>query len=171
MVKFNDILFFMKPKLLLAITLCCLIGSCICKIQAQNLILKFNDGTEKSTALKSLNKITFVGTNMILTYAAGTTDSFIESVIKKMVFNVVSGIVGVSGDETAFSVYPNPVSDVLSLRNVAEGKTFAKVYRFDGALVIVKQITSIDPQIDVSSLTKGFYVLKVHNQALKFIKL
>jgi len=161
----------MKLKLLLAITLFYLIGSCTSKIQSQNLILKFNDGTEKSSGLNSLNKITFSGTNMILNYTDGTTGSFSESTIKKMVFNVVSGTQSILGDETTLVVYPNPASDYISLRNTPEGATTVKVFRLDGALLVSKQITSEDKQIDISTFTKGFYLLKVNNQALKFIKL
>lgn len=71
----------MKLRLLFTILLVWLIGISIPRLHAQNLTLKFTDGTEKSSALSLLGKITFSGSNLVLNYADGTTDLFSESLI------------------------------------------------------------------------------------------
>lgn len=88
-----------------------------------------------------------------------------------MVFNVVSGTQSVIGAETTLTVYPNPASDYISIKNSVEGLMNVRIYSLDGAVLLTAQIFSSSQQINVSSLSKGFYLLKVNNQALKFMKL
>jgi hypothetical protein len=162
----------MKRRLLFIAILAAFIGLSITKMQSQsNLILRFNDGSEKSSALSSIGKIIFSGTNMILNYNDGTTGAYDESLVNKMVFNVVSGIEPVTGTSSELSIYPNPATDYISLKNTPEGEVNLCIYSLDGAVLISSELLSAAQQIDISALKKGFYVIKVNNQAMKFMKL
>jgi hypothetical protein len=160
----------MKKKTLLA-TLVCLIGLGVNTVRCQNnLILKLADGTEKSSILSSLGKITFSGTNMILNYNDGTTGVFDESSVTKMVFSTVSAVETVSATGNELAVYPNPASNFIAIKNAPEQQFNYSIYGLDGSLLISAKQTA-GSQINISNLQKGFYVIKVNNQAMKFLKL
>ena len=61
----------------------------------------------------------------------------------------------------AFSVYPNPVQDFITVKSVDEVSSL-RIYSVTGALHKVVDMTSQDGRdIDVSDLSKGVYLLKV----------
>jgi hypothetical protein len=160
----------MKKKTLLA-TLVCLIGLNVNTVRCQNnLILKLVDGTEKSSVLSILNKITFSGTNMILNYNDGATIIFDESLVKKMVFSSVSAVETVAATGNEFAVYPNPAKNYITIKNTADQELSYSIYGLDGAMLMSATQTA-GTQINISSLQKGFYVIRVNNQAMKFLKL
>jgi uncharacterized membrane protein len=76
------------------------------------------------------------------------------------------------GRNNTISIYPNPVSDILYFNGAGKIEK-AEVYNMVGQ--IVRSFTSIEDQIDVSSLPKGNYILKISEkggkqQSHKFIK-
>ena len=70
------------------------------------------------------------------------------------------------------AIYPNPVSDVLTVNTSQEMQ--AKVYSTTGQLLISQTIGEDNNKINVESLTKGVYILKLYNNGIestrKFIK-
>jgi len=61
----------------------------------------------------------------------------------------------------AFSVYPNPVQDFITVKSVDELSSL-RIYSVTGALYKVVDMTSQNGRdIDVSDLSKGVYLLKV----------
>lgn len=96
------------------------------------------------------------------------TEIYIDDVL------YADGVAGVS-DAVAntFSIYPNPVSDVLNIRaktNVEE----VVVYDALGKAVLNVRPEVISPKIDMSSLTSGMYFVKIsagnNSQTFKVIK-
>lgn len=68
------------------------------------------------------------------------------------------------------SVYPNPVKDFVTIKSLAKIES-ADVYSTAGQLVFTSK-NILDNKIDLSSLTKGIYILKVKtNQGLQTVKL
>jgi hypothetical protein len=161
----------MKKRLLLTTILILFLGIGVAKSQ-NSLILKFTNSTEKSSTLASLDKITFSGTSIMLNYTNGTVGSFEESTIKNMIFqSVVAGIEPLNVTEGKLNIYPNPASDYISLQNAPDGALSFSIYALDGALLMSSKLSTTDQQIDISALKKGFYMIKVSNQAMKFLKL
>lgn len=72
-------------------------------------------------------------------------------------------------ESNAFSVYPNPVANQLSLEGVKIG-TEVKVYNIAGALVKSHLVNESLTQINVSDLSKGVYFIQSDNASTKFIK-
>ncbi len=75
-------------------------------------------------------------------------------------------------NKNTISIYPNPVTDILYFNGAGK---IEKAEVYDMAGQIVKSFTSIEDQVDVSSLVKGNYVLKLSekggkHQNHKFIK-
>jgi hypothetical protein len=63
---------------------------------------------------------------------------------------------------TSFSVYPNPVEDVLTLSQVSE----FELYTITGVLIE----KGVSDSVDFSSLSKGTYILKTKNQVIRVLK-
>ena len=59
-----------------------------------------------------------------------------------------------------FSIYPNPVIDVLNIRSTTSVDAIA-VYDVLGKLVLSTTPDTISPSIDMSALTSGVYLVKV----------
>jgi len=84
----------------------------------------------------------------------------------------VNGTIGASDDFSAdkFSVYPNPVQDVLNIRSTTSVDAIA-VYDVLGKLVLEATPDAISPSVDMSALTSGAYLVKVTiNGASKTVK-
>lgn len=107
-------------------------------------------------------------------YLGGIGANFIEGdakgfLIKLPGANLASNEV-VSSDK--ISVYPNPVKDIVTIKS-SENITAAEVYALTGQSVFsAKKV--IDNKLDLSSLNKGIYILKVEtakgSQTIKLIK-
>jgi len=73
-------------------------------------------------------------------------------------------MVGVLGADDfsadVFSVYPNPVTDLLNIHTVAAVDAIA-IYDVLGKLIIETAPDTISPSIDMSALTSGVYIVKV----------
>lgn len=65
-------------------------------------------------------------------------------------------------------VYPNPVKNSLSVSGITKDQQY-EIYSMDGKMIKTGTYSS-GKTIDVNTLTKGVYFLKVSNQNLKFIK-
>ena len=72
--------------------------------------------------------------------------------------------------EDKMILYPNPASDKLYLKNVNDENLNISIFSISGIqLLKITALKSSEP-IDISSLPKGFFVLKINDQAIKFTK-
>lgn len=84
----------------------------------------------------------------------------------------VEGTITSTDDFSAdkFSVYPNPVQDVLNIRSTTSVDAIA-IYDVLGKLVLETTPDAISPSVDMSALTSGAYLVKVTiNGASKTVK-
>ena len=163
----------MKQKLFFLI-LILVAGMSVSEADAQNLVIKTNDGKETAKPLTSLKNVTFPDGNLLLTYKSGSTDSYSISSISKLFFgDAVTGTDNYAPSETAekLSVYPNPTADIINIRNAPEGSSTVRIYRMEGVMVLNEEVSPDCLSIDVSTLPKGCYLLTLNGQAFKFIKL
>jgi len=101
-----------------------------------------------------------------------SVDASCENYFDNILF--VNGTLGV--DEFAvdeFSVYPNPVQDILNIKSSTVIETVV-VYDILGKVVLQAQPNKISPSLDVSTLSSGAYLVKISNgtsaKTLKIIK-
>jgi len=163
----------MKLKLFSALFLFALFGIGVMNLQSQTVslgIMKW-DNSDKSVDVNSLRKITFGSGNLILNYQTGNVENVPASSIRKMVFTSVTGVNDLHVDTKSLVVYPNPGIDYISLKNLPAGDLQVTVYTLCGNQLLNLQHYSNVDQINISELTKGVYIIKVNNQALKFMKL
>lgn len=156
------------PKLLLIVLFAGIVSSQL-KSQNFSLNIKKADNTEKNIQLSLLKKITFSGTDMVLNYQAGSTENVAVSLIQKVTFSPFTALSSTYEDESIFSVYPNPSSEYIYLKNVPESITSIRIYSISG--IQAMNLLLADKKIDVSQLAKGIYLIKVNNQVSKFTKL
>jgi len=71
--------------------------------------------------------------------------------------------------ENGFSIYPNPANEYITLTN--PGSDILKIQVFDLSGMILIDIITSNPVLNVQCLPTGMYILKVNNQFIKFIKL
>jgi len=60
------------------------------------------------------------------------------------------------------SVFPNPAKDVLNITTSSNQKIIAQLFDINGKLQI-KQAIEASATIDLKTLTKGIYILKLNN--------
>ena len=139
--------------------------------QAQNsLIIRMHDGTQSGSIVSSLDKITFSGNTMIVKKTDTTLSSYIFSDIQRMTFGIYSDISTVKADPNELTIYPNPATKYILLKNAPEGELTIVVYGLDGIELIHKKLMNGMQQIDISDLAKGLYLLKVNEKTFKFRK-
>lgn len=139
----------------------------------QSIVLKQPGGGEVSELLSNVRSLTFLNGNMLFNYYDGASSSYNISSISVLYFNSeATGVddISVSGSSGNITVYPNPASDIISFKNAPQESFYISVFRVDGKLVLNKQVSS-GSNFNISNLESGVYIIKVNNQAIKFIKL
>ncbi|MFV0470997.1 MAG: T9SS type A sorting domain-containing protein [Paludibacteraceae bacterium] len=141
-------------------------------VAAQNIHLGIisNDGVQKSVELSNLKNITFSDSDLKLNYWSGINELLPVSSIRKLVFTSSTGLKTIDNTNVVL-MYPNPVVDIFSLKNVPENHINIEIYSITGTQILNLRNISSSQTINISSLTKGMYFLKVNNQTVKFIKL
>lgn len=135
-----------------------------------------SDESEMSYLLSTLRKITIEGgendPSMRISFNNGIPD--VTGVIR-LVFggdscSVLTGETGIveldeQAQEAHIFVFPNPVNNLLDVRGVPENAEL-QVYNLGGQLMMKGKA----PQVDVSKLPAGTYLLRFRNSVVKFVK-
>ncbi len=137
---------------------------------AQNsMIIKFSDNSESGTSLALISKITFADNNLVLKLNTGISSNYLLSTIKKLVFSTTSEVINPDTD-TEIALFPNPSNNFICLKNLSDDNNQITVYNASGVLVMSATVNATD-KIDISALSKGIYIIRVANTAIKFSKL
>ena len=138
--------------------------------QGDTIIWTWGSGTHNliaTSGTESFDSGFFTGSGNTFTYTfnqVGSTDYVCTPHADNMNGTVtVSAPAGISENKTLrFSMYPNPVSDVLTIQ-LPTGTEKAEVGVFDisGRLVSSKTISSNDASLDVQKFSKGIYIIRV----------
>jgi hypothetical protein len=163
----------MKIKFSFALFLFALFVMGVLNVQSQtvSLDIKNSDGSEKNIDVNSLRKITFGNGMMILNYRIGTVENVITSSVQKLVFTSFTGLNDLQVEPATLIVFPNPSREYISLKNIPDGDVKIVIFSINGSQLINLQHYTNNEMIDINHLTRGIYIIKVNNQALKFTKL
>ncbi len=63
--------------------------------------------------------------------------------------------------ETSFSIHPNPTSDFINISNLSNQSAVVTLLDVNGKVLLSQNIFSENPQINISHLPKGIYILQV----------
>ncbi|MDM1548991.1 DUF5074 domain-containing protein [Empedobacter falsenii] len=82
---------------------------------------------------------------------------------------ISSAVLGTSDlNKSSINAYPNPVNNVLFIETNEASK--AEIFAITGTKMTEKTLQKGKNQLDVSSLPKGVYIIKVNNSTFKVIK-
>ena len=141
------------------------------RVNAQSaiLVVTMNDGSEQTFPMYEGDRLYFED-NVKLVIEDNPTKSVTKiplADIRKMTCTESEGVAEAS--ESAVSMFPNPVHDMLTLRNIT-GKQTISIYAIDGRLMKTFEASG-DQTIDVGDLPMGLYLVKAQTCTLKMIKL
>ncbi len=102
-------------------------------------------------------------------------EMFTNTIDSVIYFDFISGIpipASISDDESlqnSIELYPNPVKNVLLIKNpfTAKDNDRMELFSVDGKRILE---TAYQEKLDVSMLLSGSYFLRINNQTIKFIK-
>lgn len=155
-----------------------IIGALLCgsvllhAADVQSLVVQPKVGSESAINLSSVQRITFSGSNMLISKKDGTQSSFTTADVQKLLFGLrtVSTNVETTLGSSSITVYPNPAVDVLFVKGLTSSTTVA-VYNLAGLAQSVP-ITFLNDglQLNVSALPQGLYLIQIDNTTYKFQK-
>ncbi len=155
-----------------------IIGALLCgsvllhAADVQSLVVQPKVGSESVINLSSVQRITFSGSNMLVSKKDGTQSSFTTADVQKLLFGLrtVSTNVETTLGSSSITVYPNPAVDVLFVKGLTSSTRVA-VYNLAGLAQSVP-ITLLDDglQLNVSALPQGLYLIQIDNTTYKFQK-
>jgi hypothetical protein len=145
---------------------------------AQSMVIETKSGTDTVSIVDTLEKFSFSNENLLVDLVGGSIKTYSLTEVQKIFFisdgstPVTTGVQEtVSGTGQNISVYPNPAENILYLQNLPDGVSAVIIYNMEGIPVLSMQVSGDNKSIGISNLTKGLYLIRINNQALKFIKL
>jgi hypothetical protein len=141
-------------------------------VRAQSLVITTSDGNEVSQSFDNLLSLSFPASYLLVKQTDGASNQIQSTDIRKIWFKDIPVKTDEKSKSTeAISVFPNPVNDILQVKNLNETNGVLKIYRIDGSLYYSKATTESESSIDVSNWRGGLYILKYNSRAVKFQKL
>lgn len=135
----------------------------------------FNQSSDTQVLLGSHNWTSAAETkndeNTLIVHDASTANQYYQAFV--YLYNLSSGILGIdefSRSENIFTVYPNPVDDILYIQNSTynnlENVTIS-ITDLVGKTILKKQVNFLEKEeIDLSGQSKGIYLLNLSNSKL-----
>ncbi len=137
--------------------------------QSSQIVVFLNDGNEQTYNLTETDRLYFEDNTKLVIEQVSAKDavSIPLADIRKITCNEYASLAEGNGQNPA--IFPNPVHDVLTLRNL-QGKQSISLYTIDGRLVKSMEVDE-NQTVDISDLPIGLYLLKTESCTLKMIKL
>ncbi len=155
-----------RKRILLAALLLPLAVATIQAAEVPAIITISNDGSETKYELATVQKVTFAESGMVVERknAAAKVEN-----VRCISFSTIATPDIITNNSTLegteLFVYPNPVAETLRIDGAEAGSTFT-IYDLQGRTLL----QTTEPQVNVSSLAQGSYLIKIGNQVVKFVK-
>jgi hypothetical protein len=134
---------------------------------AQTMYYHTADGKQISYNLLTVSNMTFTDENFIVRNNTGSTDAYPLANFWKLNFKFETALnPDLIFNTKIFSVYPNPVQEVLTLTSFGEVHAGAsiKILNLEGKVLVEQLITnSGDIQINTSQFPAGIYLCQFNN--------
>lgn len=146
----------------------------ITSIQAQtihttNLTVVYSNN-QSDSYFEDVTKFSFSDDNLLINQNGTVTPISRSTIHKLLVEDVTSSSIETYDENARIFIYPNPTSDKLNMASVTEEQVLVCIYSLSGQ-VLLRQKMSTSESIDVSSLSKGIYIIKINETSYKFSKL
>lgn len=132
----------------------------------QSIVINEKEGSPVEISVEGLRSITFDDGRMVATYDDGTTESYVMSEISRLDFEETSGVKMVSLMEGKVSY---SASTGLLVVGNTEGGTLS-IMDLGGTVVMEQKLESPVETIDLSSLQKGVYLLRLDSKTIKIVR-
>lgn len=128
-------------------------------------------GSTQDYNVDTSGKLYFSGSNLLIKTSSAAADvSIPTNIIRKITFATANlSTQEIGRNSSNIKLYPNPSSDFVKISSDKKQKMNVKIYSSSGNLVL-KGIFQPDEEINVSSLSAGFYLVQVDQTTLKMIK-
>ena len=140
-----------------------LIASMAAPVFAQDMTIQKTDGSSETVSMEQLHKLTFPGTDMVVTREDGRQSTYSISTISLLNFIGQTRVQTIKAIEGKLE-YDNATAIVTD----SKGQTLS-VFNLSGKVVLEESIISDYQEIDLSSLTKGMYLLRLGNKTVKIV--
>lgn len=67
-------------------------------------------------------------------------------------------------------IYPNPIRDIMEIRNTDEGAFYTGIWDVTGKCILHKKMEAGDVRLDLNELVKGFYIIELSNENHNVLK-
>lgn len=138
------------------------------KLHSQTMNVILTSGTTQNYTITDISKIYFSNSNLVFNNASSYTP--IEQ-IRKITFTTQTGVNTVTADENTLKINPNPVTDYITFKNAPDENCIVNIYSVTGAKIVSTQKNPSVNILNVHTLSKGIYFVKIKNFTTKFIKL
>ena len=119
---------------------------------------------------ENVTQFSFSGDNLLINQG-GTVTPISRSVIRKLTMeDVTSSSIETYDENAKIFIYPNPTSDKLNMSSETEQLVLVGIFTLNGQKLMQQQMSTSE-SIDVSSLAKGIYIIKINETSYKFSKL
>ena len=68
-----------------------------------------------------------------------------------------------------FSIYPNPVDDVLYINNISGGEATFTISTLTGQIIYESEQFTVNTEFNMGAFTSGLYLIKIHTKNNKFL--
>ncbi|MFT3737478.1 MAG: T9SS type A sorting domain-containing protein [Breznakibacter sp.] len=146
----------MNPRILLIILLI-VVGIDTPWAKNLTLFVKLQNGNVEPVNSSPLKKSAHSNGNLTLNYT------------NRPAFSSTSDAKTINADYGTLSIQMDHENNILYIKNLVSTSSVT-IYSINGSIALAKQISVESPSLDVASLPKGIYLLKINNQVFKFIR-
>ncbi|MBQ8938578.1 MAG: T9SS type A sorting domain-containing protein [Bacteroidaceae bacterium] len=151
----------MKKILLIALA----VGSALCAhADSYNFLNLTSASTTESVAMKKVKRITFEGTNIVVTTTDGTTTTAPLNTLTKLTFTadpLGTGVGSLQAQAGRLCIQAG--------RIIADGVGELQLYNASGQLVRRQTITRTHAELSLDGLSRGIYIARFGQQTLKLL--
>ena len=138
-----------------------LVAVALTKLEAQEVI-----PASAGNASGSVGSVNYAIGQVFYTSVKGSNGSVNQGVQQPYEITVISGIIENSNNRLSISVFPNPSTDILTLKieNIDLKDLSYQLFDSKGTLLLSDKIIGNQSNINLFSLTSGIYLLKVFDR-------
>lgn len=138
-------------------------------IHTTNLTVVYSNN-QPDCFFENVTQFSFSGDNLLINQG-GTVTPISRSVIRKLTMeDVTSSSIETYDENVKIFIYPNPTCDKLNMSSETEQLVLVGIFTLNGQKLMQQQMSTSE-SIDVSSLAKGIYIIKINETSYKFSKL
>ncbi|WP_341906863.1 T9SS type A sorting domain-containing protein [Fluviicola taffensis] len=136
---------------------------------AQNMNIISSNGTNQVIDLTTIESLVFKNGNMIVKDANCGDRYFSQFFVTSIDVGADAGINQLS-EANGIQIYPNPVTDQITISRKQSGNTMAEITSVLGEKVAAFEVSDKTFSTSIPEMKSGVYFLNIDQQCIKFVK-